>query len=90
MISRSSSSLPPSVQRQTNDVARRERELARRQREVRALAARPQILQPDVGAPLGRGVIGHDREIGMRDPRRAADQPARRDGRAAIIACRSR
>ena len=76
--------LPPApIER--NDVARRERKSARREREVRALAARPDVLQPDIGAPFHRGVIGDDGEIGMRDPRGTADEAARRDGCAAVV-----
>ena len=43
------------------------------------------LLQPDIGAPFHRGVIGDDGEIGMRDPRGTADEAARRDGRAAVV-----
>ena len=50
-----------------------------------ALAAGPQILQPDFGAPLGFAVFGHHREVGMRRARRAADQAARTRGRGLIV-----
>ena len=58
---------------------------ARRQRELRALAAGPQILQPDFRAPLGFAVFGHHREVGMRGARRAADQAARARRRGLIV-----
>ena len=77
--------VPPAANRETDHVAGGERERARRQRELGALAAGPQILQPDVGAPLGRGVARHHREIGVARARGAADEPARGDGGAAIV-----
>ena len=73
---------PPSVDGQPDHVAERQRKPTRRQREFGALAAGPQILQPDFRAPLGFAVFGHHREVGMRGARRAADQAARARRRA--------
>ena len=55
---------PPTVS--ADHVAGRERKPARRQRELGALASGPEILQPDVGAPFGGGIVRHHREIGVR------------------------
>ena len=51
----------------------------------RGLAAGPQILQPDFGAPLGFDSVHHRGEIGVRAADGAADQTARRHHRAAIV-----
>ena len=75
----------PAGNLETDDIARRQVHQARRQREFRALTPGPQILQPDLGAPLDVGIVVDHREVGMRTARRAADQPARRHRRAVIV-----